>query len=608
MKVAVFGGDGWIGKQFVELLERSGDAVTVPCSRVECAETGSLREYLRNLQPTHVVSLIGRTHGRGCNTIDYLQGDDKLHQNVGDNLFGPVSLAMLCRDLGIHFTYFGTGCIFDAGTQFKLFRESDPPNFFGSNYSVVKGYTDSIMKLTNSLNVRIRMPITENDHPRNFISKIIRYSRVCSISNSMTVLPTLLPVVIQMMRDLLTGTVNLTNPGVISHNEILEMYKKHVDPYFRYTNFTLDEQNAVLKSRRSNNALDTTVLQSVSTVPPIREAVEWCLRNWNAKLAGHDTVLVTGGCGAIGAEMLNYYKKVYRGTTFVNLDLLTYCGKPDHIERAHPESSDNYVFVHGDITDMSLVYDTMYNYNPTMMIHLAAETHVDSSYTNGSQFTKTNVLGTHVLLEAARMYGKFRSIVHVSTDEVYGPVDDASETAVYSPSNPYAASKAGAELLCHAYTRSYGLPITIVRCNNAMSRYQDPEKLIPKAISCVMKGERIPVHGDGSSRRTWIHAVDIARAIVCILERADGESIKNVFNIGSNDEFTVLQVIARIVQKLAPGKSVDDFVYFTADRPFQDRRYNMNLEKLEALGYMSSMSFEASLDEIIQYNITAASD
>jgi hypothetical protein len=242
---------------------------------------------------THIMSFIGRTHGVYNNevigTIDYLEKPGKLVENMNDNLFSPIGLAEISKKNGIHFTYLGTGCIFEYDSNNHLygdvetgFLEEDLPNFFGSSYSIVKGYTDRLMQLLYSdstLNARIRMPITdEQDSPRNFIKKITSYKKVCSMPNSMTVLDELLPVLIEMALNKQVGTVNLTNPGLITHNEILEMYKEIVDPEFTWTNFTIDEQNQILASKRSNNCLDTIKLTNISLslknpVTTIKESV-----------------------------------------------------------------------------------------------------------------------------------------------------------------------------------------------------------------------------------------------------------------------------------------------------------------------------------------------
>jgi 3,5-epimerase/4-reductase len=290
--VLVFGGNGWIGSKVVELLQNANIKVIKSLCRADDIKMIQRElDLIKNV--THIMSFIGRTHGVYENevigTIDYLEKPGKLVENMNDNLFSPIGLAEISKNNNIHFTYLGTGCIFEYdekthkyGNQETGFLESDLPNFFGSSYSIVKGYTDRLMQLLYSdstLNARIRMPITdEQGSPRNFITKITTYKKVCSIPNSMTVLDELLPVLIEMALNKQVGTVNLTNPGLISHNEILEMYKEIVDPEFTWSNFSVEEQNQILASKRSNNCLDTmkltnTTLSFKNPVSPIKDAV-----------------------------------------------------------------------------------------------------------------------------------------------------------------------------------------------------------------------------------------------------------------------------------------------------------------------------------------------
>lgn len=279
-RILVFGGNGWIGRQVCEILK--GKDLDFAIARSRGDDLHGISQELEQVKPTHVMSLIGRTHGEGINTIDYLEQPGKLVENVRDNLMAPVQLAMMCAKKNIHFTYLGTGCIFSRpeNPDEHAYTEESCPDFFGSSYSIVKGFTDRLMHVLedSALNVRIRMPITGDDHPRNFITKITSYDRVCSIPNSMTVLPELLPIMVDMMLNKRTGTINLTNPGTISHNEILEMYRDIVDPLFSWTNFSMEEQDGILKSKRSNNSLDTSKLSALYPgVRPIREAVKECL-------------------------------------------------------------------------------------------------------------------------------------------------------------------------------------------------------------------------------------------------------------------------------------------------------------------------------------------
>jgi len=289
--VLVFGGNGWIGQMVCAELEARGVAHRKARSRAEDA-AGVARE-LEEVKPTHVMSFVGRTHGttadgRVIGTIDYLEEKGKLYDNVRDNLYSPVVLAMLCQARGLHFTYMGTGCIFEYDAEHpreeaytgRGFTEESPPNFWGSSYSTVKGFTDLLMNQFDSgvLNLRIRMPITGYHHPRNFITKICKYEKVCSVPNSMTVLDEMVPVLVTMALAKESGTFNLTNPGVISHNEILEMYKEIVDPNFTWKNFSVEEQAKILASARSNNRLETSKLTSKYPVSDIKTSVASALK------------------------------------------------------------------------------------------------------------------------------------------------------------------------------------------------------------------------------------------------------------------------------------------------------------------------------------------
>ena len=280
MFVLVYGSKGWIGSQFLSNLQN--DSYIEGKSRVN--NIIELKKEIEDIKPTHILCLIGRTHGIIDNvtysTIDYLEEPGKLTENIRDNLFSPITLAILCQKYNIHLTYLGTGCIFEYDNNHLQeekngFTIDDLPNFFGSSYSIVKGYTDQLMHLfDNVLNLRIRMPISSKSNNRNFINKIISYSKICSIPNSMTVLDDFFPIFKDMILKKKIGTYNCTNPGIISHNEILEMYRDTIDPNFKWENFTIIEQSKILKSDRSNNYLNTLKLEKEYTILPIKESIK----------------------------------------------------------------------------------------------------------------------------------------------------------------------------------------------------------------------------------------------------------------------------------------------------------------------------------------------
>lgn len=278
MKLLVLGHKGWIGQKYVEICKiQSIEYITTDIR----ANDDSIHQFILDNKVTHVLSCIGRTHGKLGDkyypTIDYLQHPETLSENINDNLYAPLNLALFCHNHNIHFTYMGTGCIFTYTNSKQVFNDDDIPNFYGSNYSIVKGFTDRLMHQLNVLNLRIRMPITSDMHPRNFITKITSYEYICSISNSMSVLGELIPLSIEMMKNKEYGTYNFTNPGIISHNEILEMYQEIVDPNFTWKNFGIEEQSKVLLASRSNNELDVSKLLGKYKVTPIKTAVHKCL-------------------------------------------------------------------------------------------------------------------------------------------------------------------------------------------------------------------------------------------------------------------------------------------------------------------------------------------
>ena len=282
MKLLLLGHKGWIGKQLLELIKSISDNEIITTD-IRVDNYDEIDRFIFENKPDRIISVIGRTYGDNINSIDYLEQKGNLKININDNLYSPLNLAFISKKYNIHLTYMGTGCIFNGYE--KEYLENDEPDFFGSSYSIVKGFTDRIMKnFDNVLNVRIRMPITNDiNSNRNFINKIINYKKICSMNNSMTVLPDLLPVLIDMIIKKEIGTINLVNPGYISHNEILELYKEHINPDFTWDNMTIEEQNKLLLSQRSNNILNTEKLQKLyPDVKDIKTSIKDLFLNINS--------------------------------------------------------------------------------------------------------------------------------------------------------------------------------------------------------------------------------------------------------------------------------------------------------------------------------------
>ncbi len=308
-------------------------------------------------------------------------------------------------------------------------------------------------------------------------------------------------------------------------------------------------------------------------------------------------VLVTGGAGFIGGNFVQYMIEKYPNYAIYNLDLITYAG--DLTKHRDIEGNENYHFIKADIADyetiMQLFKDEQFDY----VIHFAAESHVDRSITDPAIFVKTNVLGTQVLLDAAREIN-VEKFVHVSTDEVYGELDFDptvffTEDTPIQPNSPYSASKASSDLLVHAYHETYGLPVNITRCSNNYGPYHFPEKLIPLTISRALNNQNIPIYGDGKNVRDWLHVHDHCVAIDLVMhEGVNGE----VYNIGGHNERTNLEVVKTIINTI--GKS-EDLMEFVEDRLGHDKRYAIDPSKLEKLGWKPIYNFETGIAQTIQW-------
>jgi dTDP-glucose 4,6-dehydratase len=602
MLVLVYGGNGWIGSQFINIMKETVPYV-IGKSRIDHDD---LLEEIKQVKPTHIVSFIGRTHGtigdKVYSTIDYLEEDGKLVDNIRDNLYSPLILADLCRTYNIHYTYLGTGCIFKYdeehpfGKEINGFTETSLPNFYGSSYSIVKGFTDRLIKLYPVLNLRIRMPITDEKNPRNFITKITQYEKICSIPNSMTVLPELLPLVLDMMKKQVTGTINFTNPGLISHNEILEMYKELVDPSFTWSNFSQDEQRAILASDRSNNYLNTTPLETMYPhILNIKESVRNILIQYKQNLPTKPNLLITGGCGFIGSNFINNYFFKDKLNKLINVDAMYYCADENNIDEAirnHP----HYILKKGNLCDYGLIKKILKEHEITHVIHFAAQSHVQNSFDDSIQFTYDNILGTHTLLEACKTYGKIQKFIHVSTDEVYGESmntieeNHKTEHSILCPTNPYAATKAGAELLAQSYNHSFKLPIIITRGNNVYGPNQYPEKLIPRFIKLLKENKKVTIQGDGSNVRAFLHANDTASAFETILDKGQ---IGEIYNIGCDDgmEYSVIDIAKILINIIKNTEDYDAWIDYVEDRPFNDKRYYISNHKLKELGWTIKENF-----------------
>ena len=276
-------GNGWIYKNLLQYIPRE---ISVILAETRADDEKAVKMEIDSVKPDRVICLIGRIRGPPGDipNIDYLEGTnseesrEKLNINIRDNLFAPLQLSMICNELNIHYTYLGTGCIFTYDGDNDIKTEEDNPNFFGSSYSIVKGYTDRLMKLNdnNTLNVRIRMPISDDIYDKSsFVSKIISYPQIISIPNSVSVMSDVLPALVDMINSKKTGTINLVNPETITHKQIKEFYIKYVDSSHTYRVITITDQDKLLKASRSNIHLDAKkLLNEYGSIPTAYESIE----------------------------------------------------------------------------------------------------------------------------------------------------------------------------------------------------------------------------------------------------------------------------------------------------------------------------------------------
>ena len=255
MLVYVIGHKGWIGGLFINALKADGNEVMFSDYRAESPE---IKKDILHKKPSHVLYCAGRTTGGHYKSIDYLQEPSTFKENINDNLYGPLSIAMMCDMYKIHFTYIGSGCIYTYDEEHSVenrkgFKETDRPNFFGSNYSIVKGYTDLLLQQTNALSLRVRMPIVKDMHPKNFVTKLLSYNKIHSVLNSMTELDDMIPVAVKMMRNSETGTYNFTNIDT-THADLLKAYPEHKWESVEYNEIGT-------KAARSNALLDNSKLK-----------------------------------------------------------------------------------------------------------------------------------------------------------------------------------------------------------------------------------------------------------------------------------------------------------------------------------------------------------
>lgn len=303
-------------------------------------------------------------------------------------------------------------------------------------------------------------------------------------------------------------------------------------------------------------------------------------------------ILVTGGLGFIGSNFIRYTFEKYPESFITNLDAITYAGNLNNLKDI--ENNPHYHFIKGDICKKEDIEEAIKECE--IVFNFAAETHVDRSIIEAGSFVKTDIIGTYTLLEMARKYS-IEKFIQISTDEVYGSIEDGSfrETDPLDPSSPYSASKAGADLLVRAYYKTYGLPVLITRSSNNFGPYQYPEKLIPLFITNALRNKALPVYGDGKNVRDWLYVLDNCSAIDLVFQKG---KLGEIYNVASGSEKTNLEITNLILRKL---NKPDSLIQFVKDRLGHDRRYSLDFTKIKKLGWKLNYSFESAMKLTINW-------
>lgn len=313
------------------------------------------------------------------------------------------------------------------------------------------------------------------------------------------------------------------------------------------------------------------------------------------------TLLVTGGCGFIGSNFINIYYDTHPNIKIINLDAMYYCASHENIPENIRNDSGRYIFIEGNTSNFELVKFIITTYQPDIVINFAAQSHVGNCFSNSLQYTRDNILGTHTLLEVCNQYGNIHKFIHVSTDEVYGESlhtdeEGKHEETVLYPTNPYAATKAGAEMIVRSYIKSFNFPAIITRGNNVYGPNQYPEKVIPRFIQQLNNGQKITIEGDGSAVRAFCHVNDVVEAFNIIIQNG---VIGEIYNIGTDFEISIIDLAKKLCALIKPNENISTLIEYVSDRDFNDQRYFVTSDKLKSLGWSQKIKFDDGLKELL---------
>lgn len=542
------------------------------------------------------------------------------------NVTGPKTLALWCSAHGAVLVHISTDYVFPgSGTQ--AYTEADPIGPIGV-YAATKAEGEAAVRQYCPRHIILRTAWLYGASEPNFITTMVRLMRqkdnlgvVADQWGTPTWTRDLASVVVSLVgsNQGSWGTYHASGEGRCSWHEFAVAIQEEgqalgiLDPSKQVTISSLSTKQYPTKARRPSwSVLSKEKLKNTFglTFPPWRTSLKTFFVQ-EFRVHNPKTILVTGGAGFIGSNFIRYlFTKAGFNGTVVNFDKLTYAGNPHNLADVAAAQGHRYVFVKGDIAEVTEVEAVLMKHNIDTVVHFAAESHVDRSIHGPAEFIRTNIFGTYTLLQAVRAFWGSRQDVrfhHVSTDEVYGSLGDTGaflETTAYNPTNPYSASKASSDHLVNAWHHTYGLPVTISNCSNNYGPYHFPEKLIPLMIGNLLLGKSLPVYGDGRNVRDWLHVEDHASAIWAIVTRG---RLGETYNVGGENEWTNIDLVKFLCSRLAEvqGRDPQDYlklIKYVKDRPGHDHRYAIDCEKLKSeLRWKQSVSFDQGLDATIRW-------
>jgi dTDP-glucose 4,6-dehydratase len=652
-RILIYGADDLIGHQFIIYLENS----QIPNLKyfkgsAKIDNIKDVEKEIKRLQPSHILSLKRASQSNKFFLIlDYLDEDGKLIENVKEDMYCPLALAQISQINNIHLTYFSFCSLAPIESNNLTLEEikeveSTPDQFRPS----LKGFTDNLMNLfPNVLNFGIHKYTPRQIIHSMDINLMLNEKMPLPNEDNTTVQPEFFPIVFHLLFKKRSGTYNFINSSLKYKQEVLKQYQEQKDPEFVLKNFSIEEidknnnepsefpltqseleekkadvdKNNVennsnkLSNKSRNYFYDLDILKKVASFIEnqnnlLKNKKEFSPTVENFSLIksrefvdSEDTnILVTGGCGFIGSNFINFIFEKYQKIKIINLDAMYYCASENNVNE-EVRNSPRYVLIKGNVCSKNLLDQILNQYNINFVIHFAAQSSVEKSFTEDSvQFSIDNVVGTHTLLESCRLYNKLLKFIYISTDEVYGQSDTSFydmkyETSLLKPTNPYSATKSGADLIAQSYFQSYKMPIVITRSNNIYGPNQYPEKVIPLFIKLLKADKRVTINGKGEAMRSFLNVKDASTAFEIILCKG---KVGEIYNIGCDEgteEYSVLNLSKILIKMVKNTEDYEKWISFIPDRPLNDARYLISNEKLKRLGWKITIGLIEGLKELV---------